>query len=367
MEEDDFPANLGQGREGREQGLPDLVSLRALRGANPVRDIVGEFEWRLTPATAPARERSRVAANDLPEPGAEALGLTAVLQVRHRVDKPILTRILGHGDIPDDGERSRAAPREVALHQRTRRGPVTRSRLGDELGIRGIRRHYIHGARSPGSVESPETTAGRGRISFDGMPTLIRLALTAAIWLGCSRPAPVTQADREGALRALFEADQADRSGPIEQVDMDTLNARDRVRRDSLSALIRAGVLGSASSYYHAAMLMQHGFDSADFRQANEWAKKSEELDSTKVETRWLVAASWDRYQMSRGEPQWYGTQSDRVEGGKGALVLYTIDPTRVTDRERIYRGVGTIDQLCARLNAINKQLKLKSPGCVRR
>jgi hypothetical protein len=38
-----------------------------------------------------------------------------------------------------------------------------------------------------------------------------------------------------------------------------------------------------------------------------------------------------------------------------------------VTDRERIYRGVGTIDQLCARLNAINKQLKLRSPGCVTR
>jgi hypothetical protein len=192
----------------------------------------------------------------------------------------------------------------------------------------------------------------------------LAVVLAAAV-LGCSRSAPVTQADRESALRALFQADQAERSGPIEQVNMDALQANDRIRRDSLSALVRAGVLGSASSYYHAAMLMQHGVDSADYRLANEWARKSEELDSTKVETRWLVAASWDRYQMSRGEPQWYGTQSDRVDGGKGALVLYNIDPTRVTDRERIYRGVGTIDQLCARLNAINKQLKLRSPGCL--
>ena len=199
------------------------------------------------------------------------------------------------------------------------------------------------------------------------MPTFIRLASAATLWLGCFTPAPVTQADREAALRALFDADQADRSGPIEQVDMDALSAKDLIRRDSLTALVRAGVLGSAASYYHAAMLMQHGGDSSDYRKANEWAKKSEELDSTKVETRWLVAASWDRYQMSRGEPQWYGTQSNRVDGGKGALVLYYIDPARVTDRERRYRGVGTIDQLCARLNAINKQLRLRSPGCVTR
>jgi hypothetical protein len=114
-------------------------------------------------------------------------------------------------------------------------------------------------------------------------------------------------------------------------------------------------------------MIMQHGVDSMEYRQAHEWARTSEELDSTRVETRWLVAATWDRYQMSRGEPQWYGTQSTRVDGGRGALVLYRIDPTRVTDRERKYRGVGTIDQLCARLNAINKQLKLRSPGCVTR
>lgn len=193
------------------------------------------------------------------------------------------------------------------------------------------------------------------------------IALTAGI-LGCAQPAPrPPQVDREAALRALFEADQAERSGPIEQVDMDVLNEKDRVRRDSLRALVADGVLASSTSYYHAAMIMQHGVDSMDYAQAHEWARKSEELDSTKVETRWLVAATWDRYQMSRGEPQWYGTQTDRLKGGKGALVLYRIDVNKVTDRERKYRGVGTIDQLCARLNAINKQLKLKSPGCVTR
>jgi len=126
-------------------------------------------------------------------------------------------------------------------------------------------------------------------------------------------------------------------------------------------------VLASSTSYYHAAMLMQHGIDSLAYHQAYEWARESEALDSTRVEVRWLVAAAWDRYQMSRGEPQWYGTQSDRLDYGKGALVLYNIEPGRVTDRERKYRNVGTIDALCDRLTAINKQLKLHSPGCMTR
>ena len=182
----------------------------------------------------------------------------------------------------------------------------------------------------------------------------------------CSRPAP-TQPEREAALKALFEADQAARSGPIEQVDMDALNKTDSTHRDSLRVLVAAGTLATSSSYYQAAMLLQHGVDSNAYRQAHDWARESERLDSTRVEVRWLVAATWDRYQMSRGEPQWYGTQSARVHGGKGALVLYAIDLTRVTDRERKYRGVGTIAELCGRLGAINKQLKLKSPGCLTR
>jgi len=191
----------------------------------------------------------------------------------------------------------------------------------------------------------------------------LALALLA---LACTRPAP-SPAQLDAALRTLFEADQADRSGPVESLDLTALNQRDSARRDSLRALVAAGALGSSKSYYHAAMIMQHGGDSLAYRQAHEWARESEALDSTRVDVRWLVAASWDRYQMSRGEPQWYGTQSDRLEYGQGALVLYDIDVNKVTDRERKYRGVGTLTELCARLNAINKQLRLRSPGCLTR
>ena len=187
--------------------------------------------------------------------------------------------------------------------------------------------------------------------------------LVALALITCSKPP--TQAQREAALRQLHEADQAERSGPIESVDMAVLNQSDSVRRDSLRALVRAGVLVSAKSYYYAAMLMQHGIDSVAYLQAHEWARYSEGLDSTRIDVRWLVAASRDRYEMSRGQPQWYGTQSTRADSGRGALILYNLDRTRVTDRERKYRGVGTLSELCERLDAINRRLKLKSPGCL--
>jgi len=192
----------------------------------------------------------------------------------------------------------------------------------------------------------------------------LSLLIAAGSLLACSPPAP-TRAQLERELRDLFEADQAERSGPIEAVDMNALNQKDSVRRGRLRAMVADSVLGSAKSYYYAAMLMQHGVDSTAYRQAHDWARRSEAIDSTRIEVRWLVAAAWDRYQMSRGAPQWYGTQTARMDEGRGALVLYDLDQTRVTDRERKYRGVGTLAELCGRLNAINQRLKLKSPGCL--
>lgn len=62
---------------------------------------------------------------------------------------------------------------------------------------------------------------------------------------------------------------------------------------------------------------------------------------------------------MSRGRAPWSGTQTTRV-GGTGPVILYTIDTTRVTDAERVGRGVGTLAQLRARLDTINQRLGLR-------
>lgn len=181
----------------------------------------------------------------------------------------------------------------------------------------------------------------------------ILISLLAA----CSRTSSPAAAGADPELTKLFEEDQAARSAPIESVDMAKLDLEDSVRRARVRARVDVGSLRTSLDYYHAAMVLQHGRDSADYALAHQWAQQSETLDSTNADARWLVAASWDRYQMSRQLPQWYGTQTDRVPRGTGPVVLYDIDTTRVTDAERQRRGVGTLAQLRARLDTINKRL----------
>ena len=174
-------------------------------------------------------------------------------------------------------------------------------------------------------------------------------------------------ADRAAAssndeLRRIFDEDQAVRAGPIDAVDTNALNTQDSLRRQRVRALVAAGALWSAADFYHAAMVFQHGEDSLAYKQAHELAKRSEVLDSSNADARWLVAATWDRYQMSRNEPQWYGTQTDRIPRGTGPVVLYTIDTTRVTDAERVRRRVGTLAELRARLDTMNQRMGLATP-----
>jgi hypothetical protein len=157
-------------------------------------------------------------------------------------------------------------------------------------------------------------------------------------------------------LTRIFDEDQAARSGPIESVDMEALARVDSAHRIRVHELAINGSLRTARDFYHAAMVFQHGRDSTAYGQAHRWAQQSEELDSTDAAARWLVAAAWDRYQMSRGQPQWFGTQTTRP-GGVGRVVLYSLDTTQVTDAERARRGVGTLAALRARLDTINRRL----------
>lgn len=190
------------------------------------------------------------------------------------------------------------------------------------------------------------------------------LACALLVLAGCGRGDDDAARRHSAALAALFAEDQADRARPLEEVDTAALARGDSVRRVRVRALADAGALRTADDFYHAAMVFQHGRDSAAYRQAHQWARAAERLDPGAEHVRWLVAASWDRLQRSRGRPQWYGTQPDRLDGGAGPVVLYAIDTTRVTDAERVRRGVGTLASLCARLDTLNAGLGQRADFC---
>lgn len=127
-------------------------------------------------------------------------------------------------------------------------------------------------------------------------------------------------------LRALFEEDQADRSGQF-PTDM---YQRDQRRRRRVEQLLAQGTLTGPDDLFHAAMVFQHGADRAYYLRAHELAKRATELGSTRP-ARWLAAAAYDRWLMTGGLPQKYGTQ---YRSANGRWVLHEVDPT-TSDGER--------------------------------
>lgn len=127
-------------------------------------------------------------------------------------------------------------------------------------------------------------------------------------------------------LRALYEEDQADRRGEF-PADLDE---RDQCRRRRVEQLLAQGAAADPDDLFCAAMVLQHGADRAHFLCAHELAKRAAELGSTRP-ARWLAAAAYDRWLMTGGLPQKYGTQYRSVNG---RWVLHEVDP-RTTDEER--------------------------------
>jgi tetratricopeptide (TPR) repeat protein len=157
-------------------------------------------------------------------------------------------------------------------------------------------------------------------------------------------------------LAKITSEDQADRSTDVEKIDWEKVSKRDAERRARVKQMIEAGQLKAADDYFNAALVLQHGDTPDDYDLANKLASRAAELDPTNVSARWLAAAAKDRYLMSVGKPQIYGTQFRKV-GDKWSID--PIDETAVTDAERQKQGVPTLAETRKRLDAMNA----KKPG----
>src|SRR5690606_28010684 len=110
-------------------------------------------------------------------------------------------------------------------------------------------------------------------------------------------------------LQQLKNDDQADRQGTISQAEWPEISKRDAERRATLMTLLRVGEVRTATDYYNAALIMQHGDTIEDIRMAYALATVSASINPTDRSAKWLTAASWDRILMRMKRPQWYGTQ----------------------------------------------------------
>lgn len=151
-------------------------------------------------------------------------------------------------------------------------------------------------------------------------------------------------------LIEIYENDQNDRM--TDNIDWFEVNKRDSFRRVRVHQLLDSGKVKTAKDLKNAAMVFQHGKDSTDYGLAVSLMKKAIAKDSTI--NKWLFAAATDRYLLSKGEPQIYGTQYQKM--GDEPWKLGKIDTTKISDAERIKYGVETLSEQRKKVKQMNSE-----------
>ncbi|MCK9280798.1 MAG: hypothetical protein M0P71_09265 [Melioribacteraceae bacterium] len=142
-------------------------------------------------------------------------------------------------------------------------------------------------------------------------------------------------------LKKMYDEDQNSRG--VEKIDWDVLLIQDSTRRVEVTEMIKQNKVSTSMDYFHAAMIYQHGNDSTSYKLAWEYSKKAAVMDSTNLDARWLSAASYDRYLLSVGKPQIYGTQFLVINN---KYYLSDIDTTKATDSIRRYFKTRTLNEI---------------------
>jgi hypothetical protein len=146
-------------------------------------------------------------------------------------------------------------------------------------------------------------------------------------------------------LQHFYKEDVEDRSNKNLDIatkkELSWLKRRDKKRNGGVLFLHDLDSIKTALDYHHGAYILQHGETLQDFALAHEFAKKAVELGDESA--KWLFAATLDRYLLSTGHLQKFGTQFQINKDGEPELVGQ-IDET-VTDEERIKYNVPPLSE----------------------
>jgi hypothetical protein len=133
-------------------------------------------------------------------------------------------------------------------------------------------------------------------------------------------------------LLSLYQEDQSDRNPPAGgSIDWKIVARRDFLRLTVVKELYAQKKLQTGPDYYHAAMILQHSGTAEDYLLSHELCIVA--ICKGNEEAKWLAAASEDRFLMSIGRGQRFGTQYTR-KGPNATYLIYRIEPG-VTDELR--------------------------------
>lgn len=151
-------------------------------------------------------------------------------------------------------------------------------------------------------------------------------------------------------LDDLYAADQKDREKVYDSAQaVEALKQRDAERRRELVEMIGQGGVNTSNDMYHAAVLFLHGTEPKEFLAAHRLASMA--AINGHRPSRWLAAASLDRFLMSIGLPQTYGTQFEHNEEENRYQLRLPIDDTTVLHFEKRFFGVPPVVERLAQLN----------------
>jgi hypothetical protein len=145
-------------------------------------------------------------------------------------------------------------------------------------------------------------------------------------------------------LEQLYLDDKSDRKLYDEgRISEEVLKQRDLQRQKILKTILPILDESEIWNCHYACLLLMHSWsdDPAPYKLAHEYAKKAIKLGS-KV-TKWLYAASLDRWLVSQGKPQKFGTQYNLK-----TKKICDYDPT-TSDQERAEYGVPPLSELIKR------------------
>lgn len=165
--------------------------------------------------------------------------------------------------------------------------------------------------------------------------------------------APAVKDNQE--LIRLHDEDQADRSpANAKDIDWAVVGPRDKARLARVKALYTQNALHTGADYYRAALVLQHSDLADDFLLAHEFCVVAISKGKNDRDTRWLAAASEDRFLMNIGRPQRFATQY-RAVPVTAPFRLYKVDES-VTDELRRALDAPSLAKAKAKEAEINKQ-----------
>jgi hypothetical protein len=129
----------------------------------------------------------------------------------------------------------------------------------------------------------------------------------------------------------MYQEDQDDRKPGPHGIDWAVVKPRDDARLARTRELYASGALHTGADWWHAALILQHSSEAEDYLLAHEMCIAA--IAGGEEDAKWLAAATEDRFLMSIGRKQRFGTQYEPADE-PGTYRLAPTEPG-VTDQLR--------------------------------